>query len=164
MGRLPDTFAGQPIKSRVPFTLSAEMIISSDTGPLMFQTSSFMMTQNKPFEAHRFIPRVQAVDVSSNPADGVENDVMMRLLDVSILDTGKNQWLTKHPVSLYDLVKGTTEKTWEWADPYYLREGESFTVELTSGVFPAALNDLRIRAKLCFEGFLIVIAPPTERR
>jgi len=164
MGRLPDTFAGQRISPmRPPFVMSGSLTMPSATGPTQFPASTFMVTEDKPFEIHRMIPRVIALDASSNPAEGVAEDLMLRLISVQVLDLGKNQEFTKQAVPLHDLIKGTTERTWEWAEPYYLRKGENFIINLTSATYPAVLAGLSIRVQISFGGFLVVVAPPSDR-
>lgn len=164
MGRLPETFAGQRIHYRVPFSMPGTFNIASNTPNEQFPTSTFMQTEDKPFEIHRVIPRVIAVDASNNPTTGVPTDLMMRLVSMQLQDLGKDQFLTKQAITLYNLVKGTTEKTWEFADPYYLRKGENIIVNITSAVYPTVLNSQKIQVQLSFEGFLVVIAPPSDRR
>lgn len=164
MGRLPETFAGQRIAHRVPFTMPGTLVIGSAVSNLQFPTATFMQTEDKPFEIHRMIPRVIAVDASNNPATGVNTDTMLRLVSLQLQDLGKDQFLTKQAVTLINFVKGTTEKTWEFADPYYLRKSENIIVNASSVTYPAVLNTLNIQVQLTFEGFLVVIAPPSDRR
>lgn len=166
MGRLPETFAGQPVSFRVPYVMSGTLVLGSATGPTQFPTSTFMCTEDKPFEIHRLVPRVIAVDASNNPVEGVDPDLMLRMVSMQIEDLGKDQFLTKQADSLIGFVKGSTEKTWEWADPYYLRKSENLIVNLTSETYPAGFlaPATSIQVQICFEGFLVVIAAPTDRR
>lgn len=166
MGRLPETFASQPVAFRVPYIMSGTFILGSAAGPSQLPTATFMCTEDKPFEIHRMIPRVLAVDASNQPVEGVSSDLMLRLISMQIQDLGKDQFFTKQPVTLNGFVKGTTEQTWEFADPYYLRKSENLIVSLTSETYPAGFlaEATSIQVQISFEGFLVVIAPPTDRR
>ncbi len=166
MGRLPESFAGQRIHDRVPYTMPGTLILASAQGPLQFPSTTFMLTEDKPFEIHRVVPRLLAVDGSNLPIEGVAQDLMTRLISIQIEDLGKEQFLTKEAVPIYGLTKGTTEKTWEWADPYTLRKGESFIVNATADTYPTLLTSAssKIMVQIDFEGFLIVFAPPSDQR
>ena len=165
MGRLPETFAGRRIAFRVPFTMPGTMVIGSSAGPVQFPTATFMQTEDKPFEIHRVIPRL------SNVNTAIPESTLMRMVSIRMEDLGKEQFLTKQPlagqpqdIQIINIVKGDVEKTWEWPDPYYLRKNENIIVSLQSIPYPTEVEGVGIQVEIVLEGFLIVIAPPSDRR
>ncbi len=168
MGRLPATFGAppQPIMFRVPYTMDASLILTTGQVAIPYPDAAFQHSVDKPFEIHRMIARVTALtdaNIQTTPQPTMFE--LLSLFQLRLYDTGKNQDLQRNPAFLVDLVKGTSEMTWEWAEPYYLTKQEGFQATLTAQTFPtfspAAPN---LRVQLCFQGFLTVIAPPTANR
>lgn len=166
MGRLPDTFAGRRITFRIPYVMSAELtLLQGDTG-LQFPEASFLINSDKPFEIHRCVPRMTgltatAVVMTAQPAAGL----LERLTRIRIYDFSKNENLTKNAQLLSTLVKAD-EMTWEWTEPYTLVRSEGFQVSADNLATAAVVGGTydRSRLELSFEGFLIVVAPPSEKR
>lgn len=173
MGRLPATFGVGPdgtpqnIKFRVPYNMDANIILTSAQTGIPYPDAAFQHSISMPFEIHRVLARIVALDSSSvqvTPQPAM--DELLSLFQLTLYDTGKNQNLQRNAAFLIDLMKGSSERSWEWAEPYYLVKQEGFQAKLDAQTFPATFIDAspNMRVQLCFEGFLIVIAPPTANR
>ena len=166
MGRLPDSWANRRITFRVPYLMAGELTLAGSQSGQQYPDATFLHSIDKPFEIHRVIPRITGVDgngavIVTQPAQ----DTLQSLVRVRINDFSKNEQLTKSSTLLKLLTKGTSEQTWEWAEPYYLVRSEGLQVLVDTQAIPAfnpTVNQLRI--ELCFQGFLIVVAPPSETR
>lgn len=165
MGRLPTHFAGLEIKQRIPYHMYGETsLIASQTGFEMDSTP-FTNTVAKPFEVHRFIPRVVAIGDASLPVDPQSDQSLLQsLVRANIQNVGLNEQITKVSTPLDSLVKGSTERTWEWADPSTLPTSYSFRVTLDTLAFPAAADYDTLKIGISFQGYLLVTAPPSEAR
>lgn len=188
---LPQRFDGQEIKFRIPYTMPGELALDlANTPPFstQFPAATFLHNVDKPFEIHRMIPRLTLLgqDESENdvviiPADpkvvtGLEKCVRLR-----IDDTSKNEKWTKAACSIEDLVRN--DRVWTMDAPYTIVRSEGFNVEVdvqrfapnplnvatiacTSGEVStqACTTVTKIRVDIDFQGYLIVIAPPSETR
>lgn len=165
MGRLPATFADRPIYNRVPYAMYGELEILSNQINTVFPSATFENNTDKPFEVHRVIPRFLALDAEGIPLPvQPDQDLLGNLVKVTIDLLGFEQKMLKQPTRPVSLVKGTAERTWEWADPHYLNRANGFTVGVQGMVFPA-IDDLNsILVEITFEGFLCVIHPPSNNR
>jgi hypothetical protein len=168
MGRLPATFAQREIRYRQPWEFYGEISVVSAQQNKQFPDATYMNNTDKPFEIHRVIPRVLALD-TNGVAVSVQPDqeLLMALVRVMINDLGKSTPLMKSPTPLDSLVKGTSERTWEWAEPYYLVKGEQFQITTNADTFPTAApfaSVVSLQVRLTFEGFFLVVAPPSENR
>lgn len=165
MGRLPNTYADRPIYDRDPYAMYGELALTSGSTPREFPPATFQCGTDKPLELHRLIPRLYALD-----AQGVmlptqpDQDLLAGLIKISIKVTNREQAMTRVPTPIGALTKGSAERTWEWADPEYLERSTGFTVVIEASTFPAIANLDSILVGLTFEGFMIVIAPPTNNR
>jgi hypothetical protein len=170
MGRLPATWADRVITMRVPYNMPGEIILASGQTGKQFPLATFSNNVDKPFETHRYKPFVTALDASGNAVDPQpDQDLLQGLVRVRIFDEGKNQDLTKNPSLMHLLTKGSSERTWEFADPYYMVRSENYQVTCDVLVFPAAWATLtipitQIRVESDFQGFLLVVAPPSNTR
>lgn len=168
MGRLPTEFGNRKITFRVPFTMPGELILDSGQLGLQFPEATFLHNQDKPFEIHRAIPRVTALDTNSLYYITAQPsiDALFACTRIRIFDVSKNENLTKNAQLLSTMCKGTTERSWEWAEPYTLVRGEGFQVTVdnlaTAAIFGGAFA--KTRMELTFEGFLLQIAPPSADR
>lgn len=168
MGRLPVEFGNRKITFRVPFTMPGELILDGGQMGLQFPEATFLHNQDKPFEIHRIIPRACALDtnslyyLTSQPL----TDAMFEMVRIRIFNVSKNENLTKNAQLLSSLVKGSTERTWEWAEPYTLVKSEGMQVTIDNLATAAICGGAyaKTRVALTFEGFLIQIAPPTADR
>jgi hypothetical protein len=79
-------------------------------------------------------------------------------------DLGKNELMTKAPTMLPLLVKGTSEATWEWAEPYTIVRAENFQLVCDARSFAGVANLVTLVVGWAFQGFLLVVAPSSESR
>ncbi len=165
MGRLPATWKNLPIEGRFPYEMPGEITISSNTRGLQFPDATFQNTQNKVFEIHRIIPRVYALNGNvpfwSTETINPPQQYLMGLVRASIEDLGLNQKLTKSPTLLDAMVKGSSEQTWELADPHYLPNNAQIVITLDSLTFPTAFSteDLGIdglKVAFTLQGFMLI--------
>jgi hypothetical protein len=165
MGRLPATWAGRIINQRVPYQLYGEISMVSAQQGLQFPDATFMNSVDKPFEIHRMIPRVYSRD-SGNVllATQTAMSTLSALIKCRLMDLGLNQDLTKTPARLDAMTKGEAERTWEWADPHYLTRSNLIQVTLDADTFPSISTMTNLLVCITFQGFLLVVAPPSENR
>jgi len=176
MGRLPDRWANRIITMRIPYTMEGELVLAGSASGKQFPDATFTNNVDMPFEIHRTIPRVTGLDASSNvQPNQMSQDTLGELVRLRINDFGKNVLLTKNPTLISTLTKGSSERTWEFADPYYLVRAEGLQVVCDTLVLPTwdgaqlpasppgnALANLRI--EIVFQGFLLQVAPPSNTR
>lgn len=165
MGRLPSSWAEKLITMRIPYEMSGELVLTSAQTGQQFPDATFANNIDKPFEIHRLIPRVTALDdtgvaLSTQP----DQELLQSLIRVYITDLGKNTILTKSATLLNLLTKGSSERTWEWADPYYLIRTELIQIVTDALTFPEIADLVSLRVEISLQGFLIVVAPASESR
>lgn len=168
MGRLPSQWGGKDIQGRVPYDMPGEITLASLDKGIQFPDATFQNTQNKVFEIHRIIPRVYALDgnvmfwendATTGGTPNPPQDFLSALVRATIEDLGLNQKITKSPTLIDTLVKGTSERTWELADPHYLPNNAQIVITLDALAFPASFEGLGIDGlRVCFtlQGFLLV--------
>jgi hypothetical protein len=176
MGRLPSQWAGRDITLRIPYAMEGELILTGAQTGVQFNTALFTNNVDMPFEGHRMIPRVTGLDSSSNvQPNQMTQDTLSELVRLRMADFGKNVQLLKNPALINTITKGSSERTWEWADPYYLVRAEGFQVACDTLALPVwdgaqivaappnnPLNMLRI--EVTFQGFLLQVAAPSNTR
>lgn len=165
MGRLPATFGGRLITARQPWAMSGEVQLTSAQPGVQFPEATYLNSTDRPFEIHRMIPFVVAQD-SSSVALPVQpdQDLLTALIRTRIQDLGKTATLTKSATLLRLMVKGNSERTWEFADPYYLVKSEQLQVVNDALTFPVISNLNNLKVCIDFAGFFITIGPPSETR
>lgn len=176
MGRIPSTWGDRLITRRIPYSMAGELIIAGNTS---FQFNDALFTNNidMPLELHRMVPRVTALDAANNVlANQPSQEVLQSLARARIIDTGKaNGNMTKNPTLLNLLTKGSAERTWEWAEPYYLIRSEGFQVSIDTLAYfawdgaqipqdPPVVPLVSLRIEIEFQGFLCVVAPASNTR
>jgi len=165
MGRLPSTWAEKLITMRTPYEMDGELMVASGATGQQYPDATFANNIDKPFEIHRMIPRVTALDSSGVPlATQPDQDLLQSLVRLSITDLGKNTPLTKSPTLMKLFTKGEAERTWEFADPYYLIRTELIQIVVDSLPFPAIDGLAFLRVEISFQGFLLTVAPASESR
>ena len=166
MGRLPSYFAGREITARTPYNMEGELTLAPSLSGRTYPDSTFLNAVNRPFEVHRLIPRVVALDAESLPISTQPSqlDLLMNLVKANIENLTANDKMTKSAQLISTLVKGTSEQTWEWAEPYYLPNGHQFTVALDTLALPAGVSYTQLKIAFNFQGFLLQVAPPSESR
>lgn len=170
MGRLPSTFENRVIQDRIPYQMPGEFVLTSGNALTQFPDATFQNTQNKPFEIHRMIPRVipQLTDVVAFDQEALggqpSQTVLAQLVRLHVTDLGLNQLLTKAPTLIEALVKGSSERTWEWASPHTIPNNAQLLVELQALTFPAGFDSVinQLRVAVTFQGFLLVVGPPVS--
>lgn len=168
MGRLPATWGNQNIQGRIPYDMPGEITISSAQTGLQYPDATFQNTQNKVFEIHRIIPRVYSldgnvmfwdVDATTGGTANPPQELLAALVRATIEDLGLNTKLTKSPTLLDTMVKGSSERTWELADPHYLPNNAQIVIILDALTFPASFEGLGIdglRVCITLQGFMLV--------
>lgn len=177
MGRLPSEWAGRPITMRIPYEMAGEIVLTTGQSGQQFPDALFMDNVDMPFECHRVVPRVIAQDNAGIAVPNQPNqDLLQSLIRARVNDNGKSVIMTKASTMLNTLTKGSSERTWEWADPYYLVRSESFQVVLDALTFPpiwdgaqipanpATTPIISLRVSWGFQGFLCVVAAPSNTR
>jgi hypothetical protein len=162
---------------RIPYEMAGELILAGSTSGTQYPDAVFTNNVDMPFEAHRAIPRVTALDDANIAVPNQPNqDLLQSLIRARINDFGKNVIMTKNPTLLNLLTKGSSERTWEWAEPYYLVRSEGFQVVLDALTFPPIWDGAQIvtappttpivslRVEFAFQGFLCVVAPASNTR
>lgn len=164
MGRLATTYAGQRITYRVPFAMTGFVDLPIVTGGAPFaerqaDRNFFLHNGDKPFEVHRMRPTALAVNAGVFSA-AVAQETLIAPIQVALRERSRNQAMTASFVPLLNLIKGSAEMTWEWAEPMTLVRGEGYFLKAASRQTtgdPTRLN-------LTFEGFLLILAPASDSR
>jgi len=170
MGRLPATFGGRQITARQPQVFNGELVMTSAAQGQQFPDSTYLNSTDRPFEIHRMIPFCVALDSNGIALPGtVDQDLLCSLIRAKVSDLAKGPTaFMRSSTMLRALVKGSSEFTWEFADPYYLAKSEQLQVILDALTFPAITVDdtamASINVSLTFEGFFISIGPASDVR
>lgn len=168
MGRLPDSFAGRKITFRVPYNMPGELTVDFNTPGTQFPEATFSHQIDLPFEIHRVIPRITGLDAAGLVlAEQPSQDILAALVRLLFVDFAKNQQMMKSAQLISLLTKGSSERTWEWAEPYTIVKAEGFQVRVDTLAAPNPQFDPEVdslRIELNFQGFLLVVAPPSENR
>jgi hypothetical protein len=165
MGRLPATWANRTIVDRDPYDFTGTAFLTTAQQGFQYPPAVFSNGVDKPFEIHRMIPRIYAIDgqnvlLPSQP----DQELLAGLVQITINNLAKNQLITKTPTLIGTLTKGTNERTWEFAEPMYLVRSENLEITLDALTFPTITNLAQLKVVLTFEGFLCVVAPPGGNR
>ena len=165
MGRLPEYWAGRKITMRVPYEMAGELSLTTAQVGQQFPDATFQHSIDKPFEVHRCKPFLVGLDVNGDVLEpqAAQTD-LQSLVRVKITDLGKNEVITKSPTLIPLLTKGTSEQTWEWAEPYTIVRSESFQLVADALAFTNFAGMITLRVGWIFQGFLLVVAPPSESR
>ena len=178
----PEYFADRRIRFRIPYDMSGELVVNSGQVGRQFPESQFLHNVDKPFEIWRMISRVKGLVVRDDVEILVDPqpETMEERVRLSILDISKNQEMTKNPQRVSSMQK-LNERTWEWApSPYTIVRQEGFQVRADALALPTVcLPDLyggnpactlvpttieRALVEVVFQGFLLIIEPPSESR
>lgn len=165
MGRLALRYADLQIQDMFPYNMDTELTLAPSVSGQFFPNADLLNTQDKPFAVHRMIPSVTALDSDGLPvATPISSDLLFFLVQLRIELQGLNQNATKTPVRIKNLVKGTSELTWEFAEPFVLPNGYGLLIAADVGAFPPNVGYTHLLISLNFQGFLLQIAPPSEFR
>jgi hypothetical protein len=161
MGRLPTTYAGKPIYNRDPYVLYGELAVTSAQISTEYPQATFSCQTTKPLEMHRLKPWLVALDAEDVPlATQPDQDLLASLIRISVKKFDQEQSMTRVPVRISALVKGTAERTWEWADPSYLECSTGFTVSITPVTFPVIQDLASILVCVSIQGYMIQLKAP----
>ena len=177
--RLPTFLGKRQIKFRSPFSMPGEVKIKLADVPNFPFTSSFpeatfLQNSDKPMEVHRMTARVTPLDADEKVILFTEDvyKSFLRIFRLRIQDVTKNQLITKNSQLLSDLLD-ESRGSWEWYDPYTMSRSEGFEVDFdlldfnSKIILPISqgLPEIKfLRLEITFEGYLVVIAPPTNER
>jgi len=171
MGRLPLAFAGKNITFRIPYEMAGEIVLTSAQTGAQFPDTVFSHNVDKPFEIHRLKPVISVLDENGAVLPDVPpQEILQQYLRVRISDLGKNELLTKSPTLLSLLTSGTSKQTWEWDEPYTIVRSEAFQVNVDAlsyanlQAFLDLTAPISLRLSLIFQGYVIVVGPPSEAR
>jgi hypothetical protein len=165
MGRLPEYWAGRKITMRVPYEMAAEVTLTTGQSGVQFADAAFLHNVDKPFEIHRCKPFITQLDAQGDVMEPqITQETLQSLLRVKITDLGINEPLTKSPTLIPLLTKGSAEQTWEWAEPRTIVRSENFQITVDALGFTEFENVVSLRLAWGFQGFLLVVAPPSESR
>lgn len=145
--------------------MAGEVSLTSAQPGIQFPEAMFLNNTDRPFEIHRMIPFIVAQDSDGTAlATQPEQDLLSALIRTKITDLGKTTPLLKAATLIRLLVKGNSERTWEFADPYYLVKSEQLQVINDALAFPSieSLNSLKVC--MDFQGFFVTLGPPSESR
>jgi hypothetical protein len=174
MGRLPLMFAGRQITFRVPYSMHGELTVPPSNNGFAYPVGTFLHNVDKPFEIHRMIPRVTGLAADSTVLEP-QPDTLEKRIRLNIADTSKNERLTKTSSLIENLITAN-RRTWEWEDPYTIVRSEGFEITVDSLTYPSvcilgsscdaftltAVSFARVSIE--FQGYLVVVAPPSETR
>lgn len=165
MGRLPNTYADRAITDRDPYDLYGELLLTTGQGATEFPQATFSNQRDRPFEVHRFIPRVLALGEANVPLPTQPSqDLLAALVRCKITIFQREEAIIRVPTRIFTLTKGEAERTWEWADPEYLQCSTGFTVSVEADTFPAIDGLTGLLVCISFQGFVITIHPATNNR
>lgn len=167
MGRLPSTYAGRQITDRNPYTMYGSISMLPSTSS-QYPDATFANNADKPFEIHRIIPRVYGQDAGQLPVSPqAAQELLASLVRLRIVNILLNYEMTKTPAAIDSMVKGSSERTWEFADPHYLVTSGQLQISLDVAAFPVSgaepfteLEISRLKIDLQLQGFFITIEPP----
>lgn len=153
------------ITDRMPYEISGELIMAGNQSAIQFPDNTFSNNTDKPFEIHRMKPFVWGLGASDVLLQvQPDQDALAGAVRLYINDLGLNQIITKNPTLIPLMTKGSSERTWEFADPHYLTRGNQIQVIATTLALTNFSTITNVRIGLGFQGFLLVVAPPTENR
>jgi hypothetical protein len=183
MGRLPLQFAGRDIAFRFPFNMYAEMTQNASTKGQVFPDGAFLHNVDKPFEIHRMFIKLTAIELqSAGPGVFIEMfpdpqpTTSEQLVTLRIHGISNNENITKARTRVDSLVEKNTG-TIEYEDPYTLVRGEGLQVTVDVDALPticigdpdelcdnSPVGISRMRTQINLQGYLLIVAPPTETR
>jgi hypothetical protein len=166
VGRLPLQYAGKDITLRIPYSMTGEATYAANLNGQVMQDTLFGHQMDKPLEVHRMIVRLTAFEAGGAILEP-QPTTLDRRVQIRVKDTATGENMNKAAQRLSSLKK-INEDTWEWEEPRTITKNEGFEVSVDTGPYnmvPAPANaTTAIRVEVTFQGYLIVIAPPTETR
>ena len=165
MGRLPEFWAGRKITARIPYEMAGEISLTTAQTGVQFPDATFLHSIDKPFEIHRCKPWVTMLDNTGAIMEPQFDQLTLQsAIKLRIHDNGINEQMTKAPTVLPLLTKGTAESTWEFAEPRTIVRAENFQLTADAQAYTNFTDVITLRFAWMFQGFLLVVAPPSESR
>lgn len=166
MGRLSAEWAGRKITQRIPYTMSGELIRAGGLSGQVFPDATFTWAVDMPFEVHRIKPQVTGLtDANAVVAIQPAQETLLALVRAKIDRIGGTITLTKSPTLLRQLVKGSSEMTWEFAEPDTIVRQEGYSITVDTLAIPVFADPVaRLRIEIAFQGFLLQLGPASEQR
>lgn len=176
---VPETFADQLIKFRIPYTMPGELVTDPDTTGIQFNEATFRHTIDKPFEVHQMHVEVTGLDADGNVPD-TQPLTLDRLVRLRIDDEAKNERITKSP-TLVSIIRDALTHLWVWEVPYTFTRQEGFVIEVDTAALPTIcvpdtseaaeepcssvpLVITQVRTEISFQGYLVVLRPASDSR
>jgi hypothetical protein len=178
MSRLPLEFASKAITFRLPYQIPGELDVGPNINGTVFADTIFSHQVDKPFEIHRVFVRLAA----KGTPEGFSKPTILEpqpstledRIKLKIQDVGKNESQMKASCSVSTLINRNTG-AWDWEEPYTIVRSEGFQVQIDTDDFPnVVILDANIEPELVavqvvrvavnFQGYLLIIAPPSETR
>jgi hypothetical protein len=174
----PEYFVDRRILFTIPYTMPGAWTIGPNQSGVQAPEAVFLHNVDKPFEIWRMIVRLTALDTSDPPLVLEQQPLTLpERISLSVMDTSKNERLTKNPALVSSLRKAN-ELTWEWDPrPYTIVRQEGFQVAADSLGFPivCAINPEDcttlipaevgfVRVEVQFQGWLLIVEPPSNTR
>jgi hypothetical protein len=173
-GLIPESFADQFIRFRIPYIMPGEKITLENTAGDFFPEGVFLHNVNKPFEIHSVSVRLTLLDEETPPALIDAQPVTLgRRVRLSVTDTSKNEPLTKAPTLVDNLINSVqgSEGQWIWPVPYTIVRQEGLQVQIDvqslAGMFNQNGEQIQtqsVRVELAFQGYLLIVAPASNTR
>ena len=178
MSRLPLQYAGKIISFRLPFTIAGTLDVPPNTNGVVFPDVVFSLQIDKPFEIHRMFVRLAAkgtpVGFSSPTVLEPQPTTLEERVKMKVQDVGKNENQMKSAAYVSTFINRNTG-TWEWEEPYTIVRSEGFQVQVDTDDFPNVIvynaniepelvPVTLVRVAVTYEGFLVIVGPPSETR
>jgi hypothetical protein len=177
-GLVPATFADQFIKFRIPYTMPAELVVLANTANNGFPADVFKNDADKPFEVWRMIVKLTAESVDAPPfIFDPQPTTLAKHVRIRVVDTSFESRLTK-AMNLVDTIQTDNALTWEWEVPYTIVRAQGFQVDVDATALPRYCLEVinladvdctaaivavpAVRVEIAFQGYFLVLAPPSE--
>jgi hypothetical protein len=179
-GLVPSTFADQWIKFRIPYTMPGEMVIDANSSGNFFPEDVFNNASDKPFEVWRMVVRLTAVtDDDPRFIYDPQPTTLGKHVRIQVHDTSFETRMNK-AMQLVDGLQKDDELTWEWEVPYTIVRSQAFSVQADATALPryclevinladvncttAVVAVPAVRVEVTFQGYFLILQPPSETR
>lgn len=178
MSRLPLEYASKIITMRLPYQLPGELDVAPNASGVVFPDVVFSHQVDKPFEIHRMRVRLAAKGTPEGFTQPTVLEPQPATLEervkLKIQDVGKNESQMKSSTLVSTLLDRNTG-AWDWEEPYTIVRSEGFQVQVDTGDYPNVIvydENIEpeivpvqfVRVAVNFQGFLVIIGPPSETR
>lgn len=178
MSRLPLQYAGKVITFRLPYNMPGELDIEPNVSGRVFPDVTFSHQIDKPFEIHRMYVRLVAkgtpVGFTVPTVLEPQPTTLEQRVKLKVQDVGKNENQMKSAAYVSAMISRHTG-TWEWEEPYTIVRSEGFQVQCDTQDYPnVVIIDATlqpelvpvqfIRVVVSYQGYLVIVSPPSETR